>query len=870
MNLKIKSLLAIIFMTIIISLIIGYISVKNSDEILKNNLKKEVELDSKKIVSHLEDIEKKISKTATTISQNRDIIATLNLISNYQDRRNYQAIVFDAEKEALLEKLKRYFLADSFYEVRLYDNEKNLIVTKKYNPSLGRSGFVTYKDNKVYLKNEDGSFKLENTPKMNGDCKGGVSRKYEDGYYKICDNRSIMFEDSSIGALQVVYYLGQEELKRLEKNLTHPFSLIQLDGVDTEFNTTLLDENFNLFLKHQIDLSYTEQKRQEMVIAIILTVTLISFLQFLLFFAFIRKEVLAPLKKLQNSLESALKGEYKPIEINNNDEIGKIFRSTNKIFEKFWQSHASLQGYKESVETSNLVTKTDLKGNITYANELFCTTSGYKKEEVIGKPHNIVRHPDMPKKVFEDMWSTIKKGSTWRGVIKNRTSDGGFYFADSVITPICDMDKNIKGYISIRRDITELMKKKEELEFRANYDMLTSLKNRDKLHVDIKDHTTPALIFINIDRFSQVNDFYGHSFGDRLLVEFSKIVSEKLLSEFDEDNFALYRYGGDEFAILFQNYHQENLVDKISQIILELERKPIVIEDKQINLNLSCGVSFEESQRALLSADMALKLSKEEKKNLVVYSEQNSLNKIYENNLLWAGKLKKAIEESRIVPFFQPIVNNSNLANEKYEALVRIIGEDGKVISPFFFLDIAKQTKQYLQLTQIMIEKSFEVFKDRSEEFSINLTMEDISNLKMKKFLFEKLDRHLDVAKRVVLELVESESIADYNEVIEFINVAKSKGCKIAIDDFGSGYSNFEYLIKLQADYIKIDGSLIKHINTQRESFVVVSTIVSFAKQMGIKTIAEFIEDENILRTVQELGIDYSQGYYFSPPKQNI
>jgi EAL domain-containing protein (putative c-di-GMP-specific phosphodiesterase class I) len=148
--------------------------------------------------------------------------------------------------------------------------------------------------------------------------------------------------------------------------------------------------------------------------------------------------------------------------------------------------------------------------------------------------------------------------------------------------------------------------------------------------------------------------------------------------------------------------------------------------------------------------------------------------------------------------------------------------------------------------------------------------MEDISNNEMKEFLFEKFDNHPQIAKRVVLELVESESLQDYEEVIEFIKIVKSKGCKIAIDDFGSGYSNFEYLIKLQADYIKIDGSLIRHIDTQRESYVVVSTIVSFAKQMGIKTIAEFIENEEVFQVAKKLGIDYSQGYYFSPPKNKI
>jgi EAL domain-containing protein (putative c-di-GMP-specific phosphodiesterase class I) len=129
----------------------------------------------------------------------------------------------------------------------------------------------------------------------------------------------------------------------------------------------------------------------------------------------------------------------------------------------------------------------------------------------------------------------------------------------------------------------------------------------------------------------------------------------------------------------------------------------------------------------------------------------------------------------------------------------------------------------------------------------------------------------VDETIKVVFEIVESESIdGNYETVLEFVRKVKDYGCKIAIDDFGSGYSDFEYLIKLKADFIKIDGSLIKEINTKKEAFIVVQVIVSFAKQMGIKTIAEFVEDDTILKTLEELGIDYSQGYYFAPPMQNV
>lgn len=528
-----------------------------------------------------------------------------------------------------------------------------------------------------------------------------------------------------------------------------------------------------------------------------------------------------------------------------------------------------LESYRWAMDESSIVSKANIEGKITYANENFSKTSGYTQDELIGKSHNIVRHPDTPKELFKRMWDTILSKKVWHSTIKNRGKYKD-YWVDGTIVPILDENGEIKEFISIRHDITQILEHKNTIEKMLNTDSLTELGSRDKLHRDLSSTSKPCLVLVNIDRFSQINDFYGHEFGDKVLQAFSKTF-QKQMQEKCFYQYNLYRYGGDEFAVFIDKYEQKVVVDIFLDILEKIEKNSIEVEGKEINLNLSCGISFENSSQALLSADMALKVSKKEQKALVVFSEENSLNQQYKNNLFWAGKIKLAIEENRVVPFFQPIVNNKNLSYNKYEALVRIINPNGDVVLPFSFLDIAKQTKQYLQLTKIMIEKSFTTFKHKKDlEFSINLTIEDIFCQEMQNFLFEKLDQNPDIAKRLVLEIVESESIQDYEQVIDFIKTVKSKGCKIAIDDFGSGYSNFEYLIKLQADYIKIDGSLIKNINTQRESFVVVSTIVNFAKQMGIKTIAEFIEDESILKTIQDLDIEYSQGYHFSPPKQEL
>lgn len=165
-----------------------------------------------------------------------------------------------------------------------------------------------------------------------------------------------------------------------------------------------------------------------------------------------------------------------------------------------------------------------------------------------------------------------------------------------------------------------------------------------------------------------------------------------------------------------------------------------------------------------------------------------------------------------------------------------------------------------------MLEKSFAMFQEKELEFSVNLTIEDILNEDIKLYIYSLLESS-NIGHKVVFEIVESESIENFEEIALFINRVKSYGCKIAIDDFGTGYSNFEYLMKLKADYIKIDGSMIKQIDSSIEAQMVVSVIVEFAKKMGMKTIAEFVENESIFNKVKELGIDYSQGYYFSKPQ---
>lgn len=347
-----------------------------------------------------------------------------------------------------------------------------------------------------------------------------------------------------------------------------------------------------------------------------------------------------------------------------------------------------------------------------------------------------------------------------------------------------------------------------ELDNIANTDIITGLGNRYKLLNDIKNSTTAALAILNIDNFSQINDFYGHEIGDIVIKEFAIKIKNELISE--EIN--IYHIQADEYVIFNNNVNKDEFLEIIINLSKKLEKKKIIIRDDYLTFNFTIAISFENKNNILKTADMALKIAKINHKEFIIYTEEISLNKEYENNIKWIKKIKNSIEKDLFIPVFQPIVNNKTMLWEKYESLARIQDGENKLISPFFFLNIAKKTKYYTSITKIMIEKTFKTFNNNHLEFSINLTIDDILNNDIKEFIFYMLKIY-NVGSRVVFEIVESESIENFEEVCSFIKNVKLFGCKIAIYDFGTGYSNFQYLLKLNEDYIKIDGSLIKDLN---------------------------------------------------------
>lgn len=534
-----------------------------------------------------------------------------------------------------------------------------------------------------------------------------------------------------------------------------------------------------------------------------------------------------------------------------------------KEFKKLKKENHILKQYNEATKDSNIISTADLKGNITYVNDKFCEVSLYTYEEVLGKPHSIVRGEE-DGKIFQQLWETIKNKKVWYGVLKNRKKNGEFYWVNINIRPILDEKNEIIEYIAIRHEITDLVLKTEELKRNLRLDFLTNIGNRYKLIEDVSKSVNPCISILDIVSFSDVNDFFGYKTGDNVLKIVARKIEELLI---DKENYKVYRDHSDTFCIVAQNEDRDKFIKNIDEISKTIGKVPIVIKSRELYVQLSYVFSFESKENLLETANIIKRYS-QANKNIIIYDKALELEKDYEKNIFWTLKIKKALDEDKIVPYFQPIYNLKTNKIEKYEALVRLI-DGNNVISPYYFLDISKKSKQYLQLTKTMIQKTFDYFRDKDFEFSINLTFEDIKSEYISSFIIELLKEY-KIGHRVVFEIVESEEIDNFRKINEFFVTIREYGCKIAIDDFGSGYSNFEYLAKLNVDYIKIDGSLIKDILINKSSQNIVSMLVNFAKGQNVKTIAEFVSNKDILNKVRELGIDYVQGYYIKEPIASI
>lgn len=419
------------------------------------------------------------------------------------------------------------------------------------------------------------------------------------------------------------------------------------------------------------------------------------------------------------------------------------------------------------------------------------------------------------------------------------------------------INKEHRNYANYLEKMLE--QKKEQLEQSYMYDALTGCLKKERLDMMTQTYPEHTVILCNIDNFDSINSTYGYEIGDRLLSMFAGYLREHL-----GDNHTLYRVASDEFVILC-TLSADRTVCPVESLYQGIQSYIFNIDD--ILISLTCTIGVASSPNALVKAHAAMKEARQIGKNRYhIFRDDSDFIARQRNNIEWMRKIRLALNEDRIVPYFQPIIDNTTGQIVKYEALARII-DNNKAIIPRHFIEPAKLVGLLPKITQVIMEKSYAVFSQRSEPFSINITEEDLQNRHFPSMLMDLGNKYGIGPERVTLEILENISANGTNESIRRLHELSELGYTIAIDDFGSDKSNFYRIHSIHVDIIKIDGAYIQDIDHNRTSELIVKTIVSLAQALGIPTVAEFVSSEAIYTKVKAMGINYSQGFYFGKPE---
>ena len=404
-------------------------------------------------------------------------------------------------------------------------------------------------------------------------------------------------------------------------------------------------------------------------------------------------------------------------------------------------------------------------------------------------------------------------------------------------------------------------------------DPLTHIYNRNYLRKFLR-HANMSyyqILMIDIDFFKKINDNYGHKTGDFILSRVAKIIQEEIR---EED--VLIRYGGEEFLLFVKKGSTNN---QLAKEVAERIRKKIAAtefnyEDASIHLTVSIGVNchpqkYKSVAEAIKAADNMLYLAKKTGRNrIVLNSESESVEDGFEMKSIY--EIKEALEDGRIVNCFQPIFDVKRNSINEYEALVRLQEKDGTLVPPVRFLSNIQNTSVYNELTKRVIENVFAYIDRYGVTISINLNFSDIMDNVIFGIIIDELEKNKARAPMLIIELLENEPIEEIKAMNEKLARIKSFGVRIAVDDFGSGYANYEIFKVFDVDIIKIDGSLIKDIENSEVSLKITRSIISLSKDLGLETVAEFVHSKEVYDIVKELGVDAVQGYYLARPSLEI
>ncbi|GGK63345.1 EAL domain-containing protein [Amphritea balenae] len=588
-----------------------------------------------------------------------------------------------------------------------------------------------------------------------------------------------------------------------------------------------------------------------------------------------------PYTSVTGKRDMYLIAEFVPLK-DSNGEINGGVAVFNDATEQV-NANNSLKKLSMAVEQSpNVVVITDVDGNIEYVNTKFTITTGYIADEVLGQNPRLFNSGETAPEVYKDLWQTLLSGQEWRGVLHNKKKSGELYWAEEVISPITNAQGEITHFIAQQEDITEVRRISDEISFQMTHDALTGLLNRrqfEKELVRIVDHARKhqshhVLCFIDIDQFKIINDTCGHMAGDEMLRQVSNLVRDKIRSRD-----ILARPGGDEFLILFENSSLAQAERAIQVVIHHLNQFRFQWQERNFPVEISAGLTVIDrdtstATEAMKEVDTACYTAKDAGRNRIhIYSEDDELQLTHKGYIQWANEIHAALDEDRFCLFAQQIKPLQADQKPSYEVLIRLTDNQNNLIPPGAFLPAAERYNLASQIDRWVISHTLQWMADNLggldhiDSISINLSGQSLGDEALLGFIIRSIEHGQVPTAMIKFEITETAAIANLKDAQIFIRMLQNLGCQFALDDFGSGLSSFAYLKNLPVDLLKIDGMFVRDILTDPIDEAMVRSINEIGHIMKMKTIAEFVETEEIQQRLIELGVDYAQGYAISHPE---
>ncbi|MZP29984.1 EAL domain-containing protein [Heliobacterium undosum] len=439
---------------------------------------------------------------------------------------------------------------------------------------------------------------------------------------------------------------------------------------------------------------------------------------------------------------------------------------------------------------------------------------------------------------------------------------------------------SLGGAIKHQRTLDEQKKAEERLRHMASHDFLTGIPNRYHLEMALAQAVeaaapdrTKALLFVDIDNFNVINDLLGHDVGDRLLIALAAVLRRKVIPP----NMVA-RLGGDEFAVLLSAADEETACQVADELLRwdQEEGSMPVLSGQGLRLTTSVGIVLIDGamspQQVLARAGTTMHLAKSmgRGRRLIARADEHGLNRLEKAQQL-IDLLKDAAEEGRFSLFFMPIVNLQEGSVRHHEALLRLSDRKGRWISPGEFIPVAENFGLMTDIDRWVVGEALRILRAHPQlELYINISGESLGDMELLQFITGAIRSSGVAPERLGFEITETAVVRDLIKAQQWVGELKKLGCSFAIDDFGNGYSSFSYLFRLPVDYIKIDGAYVRAIEENPESMALVKGINDLAHSLGKRTIAEYVENEQIWRRLKAMGIECGQGYYWGAPRPAI